>query len=423
MVGKSRPVTLKLLLATLLSGVLSLSACANTLFLGTATSGFAQSGFIQAQGTRLTLGSGGAPIFLRGINVQNFWLVDPADPSNPFFQDDQDRGVPITTVVPERYDETVVRNIAAMGMNVIRNELNYRQFEDNANPFVYKESGFAELDRQIELAKQQGLYTIIDLHVPQGGLQGQVGPAARLWENPELRKRAKALWRALAMRYRDEPWVAAYELINEPTPSASPRQWASFAQELLDGIRQVDRNHLIIVDEITSVVDAFGNFPEVNPDEPFLPLVNDDNVLYDFHFYQPPEYVFQESDHGAGFDGGLVYPDEQFEFRDHNGNVVGRFNKDFLAEILLDRLEFRRVNNVPINIGEFSPTLFTFLNNNKLGGFDYLKDLLELFNQQGLNYQYFTYLKLYFEGFEYDENPELQRVTERFVQLFTQALK
>ena len=33
------------------------------------------------------------------------------------------------------------------------------------------------------------------------------------------------------------------------------------------------------------------------------------------------------------------------------------------------------------------------------------------------------YLKLYFEDWEYEENPELRRVTERLVQLFTQALK
>jgi len=409
----SRPVVTRLLLVPLLSGVLSLFACADTSFLGSAVSGFGRSGFIHAQGTQLVLGDG-TPFFLRGINVQNFWLVDPNDPSNPFFQDDQDTGVPITTVVPERYDETVVGNIAAMGMNVIRNELNYRQFEDNANPFVYKESGFKELDRQIALAKQQGLYTIIDLHVPPGGLQGQVGPAARLWEDPKLQARTKALWRAIAQRYREEPWVAAYELINEPTPSASPQQWARLAQDLVDEVRQVDRNHLIIVDEITSVVDAFGNFPEIDLNEPFLPLVNDDNVLYDFHFYLPPEYALQE-DNGHSPDGGLRYPDEAFEFRYHSGTLIGVLNRDYLETLLVEKLEFQRKNNVPMNIGEFGPALRTFLNDNALGGIDYLQDLLTLFQRYDLNYQYFTYLKLYFEAWEYDQNPALRNVTERLV--------
>jgi len=329
------------------------------------------SAFIRASGKQLVVGGGAAtvtPIQLRGINVQSFWLLAPDDLSNPFINDDTDRGVPIASLIPTRYDDAVIANIASLGANVIRNAINYRQFEDNAHPYIYRAEGWAQLDGQIALAKGAGLYTIIDMHVPPGGLQGVVGSSARLWQEPELRDRTKALWRAIAERYREEPWVAAYDLINEPMPTQNPGQWASFAQELVDTIRQVDTNHLVIVEEIVAVVDANGNYPAIDPNEPRLPKVNDDNVLYDFHFYQPLDYVGQgRAENGLG-DNGQVYPDETREYRDDVGNLLGVRNKAYLQRLIDEKLAFQQTYDVPMSVGEFSPSRLTFFDNNAKAG-------------------------------------------------------
>lgn len=382
------------------------------------------SSFIRASGKVLVVGEGASSkaIQLRGINLQNFWLVSPEDPSSPIFNDDEDRGVPIVTLEPQRYDATVLANINALNANVIRNAINFRQFEDNANPYVYKQSGWEILDQQIALAKQAGLYTIIDLHVPPGGLQGFVGPSARLWEQSELRNRTKALWRAIAERYRDETWVAAYDLINEPMPSRSPSQWASFAQELVDVIREVDTNHLLIVEQIVAVVDANGNYPAIDPNDPWIPKVGDDNVMYDFHFYEPVEFVGQGRPETGQSDDGGVYPDETYEYRDHDGKLLGVRNKSYLKQLLDEKLAFQRKYNVPINVGEFSPSRTTFLNGNAKGGLEYTADIISLMNDAGLSYQFFAYLNVFFLDWEYNETPEYRQVSDSLSAVLTEAL-
>ncbi|MFQ5428987.1 MAG: glycoside hydrolase family 5 protein [Phycisphaerae bacterium] len=371
------------------------------------------SAFIHASGKELVIGSGrsATTVHLRGINVQSFWLLSPDDLSSPFFNDDADRGVPIASLIPSRFDETVVSNIASLRMNVIRNAVNFRQFEDNGNPFVYKPEGWALLDRQIELAKNAGLYTIIDLHVPPGGMQGVVGSSARLWEDGILRDRTKALWRAIAERYRDETWVAAYDLINEPMPTQSPGQWAAFAQELVDAIRQVDPNHLIIVGEVVAVVDAQGNYPGFDPGESLIPIVSDKNVMYDFHFYKPLDFVGQgRPENGLG-DNGQVYPDPAHIYRDEDGSPVGVRDKTYLKKLLDEKLAFQRRYDVPMNVGEFSPSRLTFMDNDAKGGLEYTADLMSLMNAAGLNHQFFAYLNVFFLDWEYAAKPELTAVT------------
>ncbi|MFQ5410924.1 MAG: glycoside hydrolase family 5 protein [Phycisphaerae bacterium] len=380
--------------------------------------------FIHASGKQLLVGSAPSArtIQLKGINVQSFWLLAPPDLSNPFFNDDQDRGVPIASLIPGRYDETVIANIAAMGMNVIRNGVNYRQFEDNANPFVYKSKGWALLDQQIALAKNAGLYTIIDLHVPPGGMQGQVGASARLWEEPVLQDRTRTLWRTIAERYRDERWVAAYDLINEPMPTRSPDQWAAFAQSLVDQIRQVDPNHLIIVEEVLAVVDAQGNYPPVDPNASMIPIITDDNVMYDFHFYKPLDFVGQgRPENGIG-NNNQVYPDETHVYNDETGAQVGVRNKAYLKQLLDQKLAFQQKYNVPMNVGEYSPSRLTFFNNNAMGGIEYTEDLMDLMNKADLSHQFFSYLNVFFLDWEYAQMPELTEVTNALKSTLSQGM-
>lgn len=52
---------------------------------------------------------------------------------------------------------------------MLTEQINYRHFEDDANPRVIKESGFKHLDRVIDACARNGVYTIIDLHAAPGG--------------------------------------------------------------------------------------------------------------------------------------------------------------------------------------------------------------------------------------------------------------
>ena len=84
--------------------------------------------------------------------------------------------------------------------------------------------------------------------------------------------------------------IAGYDLLNEPVTSKSIDQWQKLAQQLVDGIRSVDQNHLIIVERLNATGGKWNNDNNFN----FF-LVNDpqNDVMYTFHFYSPIEYTHQ----------------------------------------------------------------------------------------------------------------------------------
>ena len=232
--------------------------------------------FIKQSGCNLVVGD--EQVHLRGINFNNYhWEKDP-----------------LLIVGSDHHSEIDFQRVAHMGMNVIRFNLSYVIFEDDDNPYVYKQTAWDWLDQNIRWAKKYGLYLIFDMHVPQGGYQGGTNEGCALWENKENQKRLKSLWRTIAERYKNESTIAAWDLINEPTPP-DQHQWKVLAQELIDEIRSVDQNHLIIVE--IAYIDDYSLF-----------CVEDENVMYDFHFYHPFEYTHQYSYYVGRGDGG-VYPD------------------------------------------------------------------------------------------------------------------
>ena len=111
--------------------------------------------------------------------------------------------------------------LASFGVNSVRIPINYRHLEDDADPFVVKEEGFRHLDRAIAACAANGIYSIIDLHAVPGS-QNQhwhsdnATHRAVFWEQRQFQDRAVHLWEAIADHYKDEAWVAGYNLLNEP---------------------------------------------------------------------------------------------------------------------------------------------------------------------------------------------------------------
>ncbi|MCX7820444.1 MAG: glycoside hydrolase family 5 protein [Brevinematales bacterium] len=242
--------------------------------------------FVRVKGQDLVVGSNETKIILKGICLGNeVW----ANPSNPPYN---------------HHAEIDYQRIKNMNMNVVRFYLNYRIFEEDSQPYVYKASGWQWLDQNIAWAKKYGIYIIFNMHVPQGGFQS-LGTGNALWDNVENQRRLKALWRAIADRYKNEPTVIGYDLLNEPNTSKSKDQWINLAKELVKEIRKVDSNHIVIVERLNAVANNWSAGSNMN----FF-LVDDFNVMYTFHFYSPIEYTHQLT-MWTGFsnqDGG-AYPD------------------------------------------------------------------------------------------------------------------
>ena len=221
--------------------------------------------------------------------------------------------------------EDDLRFVRELGCNVIRVPLNYRHFESDDKPFEYRPEGFELLDSLIGWARTQQLYVILDLHAVQGWQNGgwhcdNTSGVASFWGQRCFEDRAVALWEELARRYRDEPIVAGYNVMNEP--DAEDARWLNrFYRRVTAAIRAIDSRHILFLE---------GNrysqqFHEL--DEPV-----DDNAVYSSHNYVVPAV-------GAG-----EYP----------GEFEGEFyDRERLERQYVQRTAYMRRHGVPHWLGEF----------------------------------------------------------------------
>jgi endoglucanase len=230
----------------------------------------ASADFIHADGTRLIDGRGDR-FDIKGINLGN-WLV----PEGYMFKFERSRapgeiaGVIEALIGPqeasrfwsefrERYvAEQDIRFIKSAGFNTVRVPLHWRLFvepgEGQADRF--EGHGWNLLDRLVQWCRESGLHVILDLHAAPGGQTGvnhDDGTGFPLtFYVPRYRRLTVDLWRALAARYRDEPVILGYDLLNEPISPYSDEDYLNprlepLYREIVAAIREVDTNHLVFL--------------------------------------------------------------------------------------------------------------------------------------------------------------------------------
>ncbi len=342
--------------------------------------------FLHANGQDLIYGQNNTNINLRGINFNDFWLEDTLT-GNWIIDDPNDLGVPRDTVFG---GQNYYIDASQVGFNTVRAAMNYRQFEDNGNPYVYKQSGWNFIDQNITWAKQYNMFLILDMHVAQGGLQNS-NNAPNLWTNLSYQDRLVDMWYNIAQRYKNDTIIAAYDLLNEPTPVDSIQAWSNLAQRIIDTIRTVDQNHLIIVEYAYGIIDVNNQL------YPFWDLtqqmffVNDNNIMYDFHYYDPLAYTLQCYNQ-TGCTPTVQYNDPLQTFVAEGATQATPFNQSWLAVDLAAMMAVYQSANVPINIGEWAPWRANYeYSNNQMQGYEYICDLVNLFDQNNLNWQYYCY--------------------------------
>lgn len=169
------------------------------------------------------------------------------------------------------------------GFNTVRVAIDYRILTPEDHPGIWLEEGFALLDRLVADCRDLGLFVILDMHGAPGGQNGENidnGWAFPwLFESEESQTRTAEVWKRLAERYRDEPAVLGYELLNEPIPHFPEYAYLNERLEpvyrrITAAIREVDPDHIIIL----GGAQWNTNFEVFGP--PFA-----ENLVYAFHRY------------------------------------------------------------------------------------------------------------------------------------------
>ena len=181
-----------------------------------------------------------------------------------------------------------IDSLASWGFNSVRLPMHYNLFtlpiqeEPISGEDTWLEKGFTMVDDLLEWCKSNEMYLILDLHAAPGGqganaaISDYDSDLPSLWESDDNKRKTVALWKKLAERYEDEPWLGGYDLLNEVNwPLENENEDLRLLyKEITDSIRSVDTEHIIFIEG-----NGFANdFRGLTP--PW-----DNNMVYSFHKY------------------------------------------------------------------------------------------------------------------------------------------
>ena len=252
--------------------------------------------FIKTKGTKLVDDSQNE-IVLKGTNLGN-WLV----PEGYMFKMEQ-------VNAPRKIDELLyelvgpdslqvfwkgflnnyvthddIKYLKSIGVNHIRLPFHYKMFTDDLY-MGERNAGFKYFDRLIDWCRQEQLYVLLDMHCAPGGQTGDNIDDSYgypyLFKSKSSQDLMTKIWVDIAKRYKDEPVIIGYDLVNEPVAHYFNDELDYFNHQLfllynriIKEIRDVDVVHTIFLNGSN----WSGNF------DVFEELV-DENVVYEFHKY------------------------------------------------------------------------------------------------------------------------------------------
>ncbi|MBO2944390.1 S-layer homology domain-containing protein [Paenibacillus sp. F411] len=240
-----------------------------------------------------------------------------------------------------------------MGGNFVR--LNFRwNFGDSTHPWNARKDDepghinpvhLAQLDQYIEWLSSNGIW--IDLFV------NTTTHYDDLLNDPETREKFMTMWTFLAERYKDQPYMASYEIHAEPQPTVlQHEEVVRLYKETIDRIMQVDTDTPFVIGpakfyNAENLIDTYylKGYP----------------IIYAFNHFDPHEFTHAEKS------PLLEYP-----------NAGKGWDKAFLSKRLEVPLSFRDKFNVPIYCDQVGAK------NTAPGYLQWHDDVLSLLNEESI---------------------------------------
>ncbi len=268
--------------------------------------------------------------FHRGVNLTNW------------FQTSNVRQVQFT-----KYSKQDFINIKSLGCDVIRLPINLLGMTDGEPDYTIDPLFFYFMDQVVSWAEELEMYLILDYHATAGSV----------FKDSNLETSLLAMWTQMAEHYKNRSNYILYEIINEPH-DISDSKWNAIQQNVLPAIRAVDDKHTIIVTPA-----GWGSYNNLK----YMPELEDDNIIYSFHFYDPFLFTHQ----GAGWANlaslsGVPFPYDASRMPECPEDLKGTWVENSLnnsykndgtvekvQELINIAIKFRDERNVPIFCGEF----------------------------------------------------------------------
>jgi len=250
--------------------------------------------FIQVQGKDLTVNN--KNILLRGfalgnwMNIEHFMIGMPGPDSliKRAFSDvygEKNAREFFDSYLMNYISEKDFELLKSIGINSIRIPFNYKYFMDDQNPNVFLENGFRYIDHVLQFCEKYEIYAILDMHVVPGGQNpdwhaDNTTGQSQFWSYGCFRGQMVSLWKYIACHYKNNSWVAGYDILNEPTYGLTADIFNDFYDRTIEAIREVDGDHVIFL-EGDDFARSFELFHEPQ----------DAQIAYAFHYYPFVRYA------------------------------------------------------------------------------------------------------------------------------------
>lgn len=308
--------------------------------------------------------------FYRGASAPVSTLAQEKIPQAKYTKDfPTGRGV----MSPNRLQDGDFEELARWNVNLIRWQLNRSLAKEYTldEYKAYTAQKLDELDRVLPIAAKNGVKVVVDLHPFEGG--------KLILSTPEGRAYLLEIWREIARRYKGNPAIWGYDILNEPhSRNLRPGDpsWPEIAAGVIAAIREIDPEVPIIVES-----DKMAHVEGLE----FLPVFDSPNIIYSIHMYHPGNLTHQLDATKGPF---LGYPDSE-----------RGWNKEMLRSTLAKAREFQLKTGARIYVGEFSCIRWA------PGAADYIRDLIDLFEEYGWDWSYHAFREWQGWSVEHSDDP------------------
>lgn len=226
----------------------------------------------------------------------------------------------------------------------------------------------------------------------------------RIWKSLDYHKQAAMFWKDLANRLKDHPAVIGYNLINEPHPETATRFNDFWTQDYDEWYKQVENTPAdlnLLYDTIVKAIRSVDKATPIIVDSglyatpwafKYLKPIDDPNVLYAFHMYEPYELTSQNRRKGFTYS----YPGKVKVGNDQQEKM---FDRTAIKEFLEPVAKWSAKYGVPANwiiASEFGT-------NRMVKGADrYMEDLISIFNEYGWHWAFYAFREDTWDGMDYE---------------------
>lgn len=326
--------------------------------------------------------------FSRGVNLTG-WFASNSAQSIPF----------------TKFTKNDLVNIKSMGCDVIRQPIILHNMTNGAPDYEIDPLVFKYLDQVINWTEELQINLILDNHSVDVAQSKTV-------EDPLLK-----IWIQMARHFKHRSTSIFYEILHEPN-TMLPSDWEAIQAKVVDSIRAYDTKHTIIVTGA-----AWGGISGLK----LLKKLEDPNLIYSFHFYDPFLFTHQ----GASWANppmvdlaNVPFPYDETRMPDCPASLKGTWVEASLDSFyktegtvaklkstIDEAVDYATTNGVKIFCGELGVYNQTSIDYDRVKWYrvvtDYLKEKSIPFTTWDYQREFGLFIKGSREMFEYDLNRPL----------------